>query len=219
MPKTTIPSIHADLAPHRSRETLPCSQTHAWSDRSDGYCVRQTTVYEVRGRGARRRTSGCPRTLGDARPHRVAQAAGTRGDPASWWAHRAVSEADGLVQLVCCAVRAARAATTVAVLLQHRASAASALHKAAAGRARTGAAVGALGSTWLSSAASGASSSITCRVRYTDVHVSSVSTWPTGMATWPGWDGRFTPFLRMWPRALMPAHACWTRQPAPTLSA
>ena len=219
MTKTTISSIYAKLTLDRSRETLSCSQKHACSDRSDGCCVRQTTVYEVHGRGARRRTSSCPRTLRDARPHRIAPAAGTRGDPASWWANRAVSEADGLVQLVCYAVRVARAAATVAGLLLCRSSAASALHSAAAGRPRTGAAVDALGSTWLSSAGLWRHQHHAPAQFVTDEHVSSVSTWPAGMATWPGWDGRFRPFLRMWPRALMPAHACWTRQPAPTLSA
>ena len=67
--------------------------------------------------------------------------------------------------------------------------------------------------------ASGAVSTITCRVRYRHELVSSGATWPTVTAVTRRRDGRFTPFLRTPPRALVTVHASWTRQPAPTLSA
>ena len=191
MPKTTISSIHAELVPDRSRETLPCNQTHAWSDRSDGDCVRQTTVYELCGRGARQRTSGCPRTLGEARSHRAARTAGTRGDPASWLAHREISEADGLVQVMCRTVRAACAAATVAVLLLCHASAASAVQRAASGMARTRTTVDALGSTFWSSGGLRRHQHHAPAQFVTHEHVSSMSTWRAEMATWPGQHGRF----------------------------
>lgn len=144
-PMTPVLSARTVLVPVSLRKTLSCSLTHAVSDQNVCCHTRQTSVGKACRRGVRRRTSSCPRTLSEAQLRRAASAASTRGDPASWWAHRAVSQADGLVQLVCCAVRAARAAAMVAHLLLCRASAASALHGAAAGRAHTGAAVDVLG--------------------------------------------------------------------------
>ena len=88
------------------------------------------------------RCSAPPRCAGRGYSWRSCVMVGTsRGQRGGW------TGAAGVLRRACGAC-----CGTVAVLLQHRASAASALHKAAAGRARTGAAVGALGSTWLSSA-------------------------------------------------------------------
>ena len=108
---------------------------------------------------------------------------------------------------------------TLFLLLSSRASRPAAHEHAGICRAGIWGAGGALGAAHLGSAG-------LCRHQHhapaqfvTHELMSSVSTWRAEMATWPGWDGRFTPFLRMWPRALVPVHASWTRQPGPTLSA
>ena len=148
------------------------------------------------GRGARRRTSDGPTTLRRARPRRAVLSAGPRRDPASRRAHRAVSGADGLGQITCCAGRAARAVATISPRLSSRVSRPTARQYDGTCRASIWGAGGALGAAHLASGGlcrqlhHSPAQFVTCE------RVSSMSTWPAEMATWPAQRGRFRPFLR-----------------------
>ena len=170
----------------------------ARGERSERWRLREASdAAQGHGRGARRLTSVRPTHLRRALPPRTLSSAGPRCDPASRRAHRAVSGADGLGQITCCAGRAARAAATLSPLLSSRAIRPAARQHDSTCRAHISGARGALGAAHLGSGGlcrqlhHAPAKFVTTRTRQLTVHVADRNGHVAGPQL-----GRFHRFLR-----------------------